>query len=128
MLGIPASRKRRIFWLACENSVISDVDSPSAIFLPDDAAVRWHKHRNRLGEQKQLRCGIAWQFFLIGCYVIAENSQRQSVGLTEFASDVKPVFVQGLPTRRKCSHQTDLHCCPGLKIACRDSFPRREKY
>src|SRR5438046_4908638 len=59
MLGIPASRKRWIFWLACENSVISDVDSPSAIFLPDDAAVRWHKHRNRVGEQKQLRCGIA---------------------------------------------------------------------
>src|SRR5438046_10186602 len=59
MLGIPASRKRWIFWLACENSVISDVDSPSAIFLPDDAAVRWHKHRNRVDEQKQLRCGIA---------------------------------------------------------------------
>ncbi len=39
--------------------MISDVDSPSAIFLPDDAAVRWHKHRNRVGEQKQLRCGIA---------------------------------------------------------------------
>jgi hypothetical protein len=39
--------------------VISDVDSTSAIFLSDNAPVRWHKHRNRVGKQKQLRGGIA---------------------------------------------------------------------
>jgi len=39
--------------------VIPHIDSASAIFLSDNAAVRRHKHRNRVGKQKQLRCSIA---------------------------------------------------------------------
>jgi hypothetical protein len=72
--------------------------------------------------------GVAWQFFLIRGDVITKNSQRQSFGLPELAGNMKAVLVQGVLAGRKCGHQTNLHCCPGLKIACRDSFPRREKY
>jgi hypothetical protein len=72
--------------------------------------------------------GLARQLLLIGSNVIAQNDQRQSFGMPQLARDMKPVLIQRVPAGRKCGHQTDLHCCPGLKIACRDSFPRREKY
>jgi hypothetical protein len=71
VIGISASRECRIFRPAREDSVIPDVDSPSAIFLPDNAAVGRHKHRNRVGKQKQLRGGIT-----CGGIDVAETNAR----------------------------------------------------
>jgi hypothetical protein len=72
--------------------------------------------------------GMAWQLLLVRSDVITEDGQRQPFGLPEFARNMKAIFIERVAAGRKCSHQTNLHCCPGLKIACRDSFPRREKY
>src|SRR5919109_1702908 len=58
MLGISAPLKCRVFRPARENSVIAHVDSPTAIFLPKNAAVRGHEDGNRIREQEHLRGGI----------------------------------------------------------------------
>lgn len=59
--------------------------------------------------------------------IVPQHGERESGNLLQFPGNMVPVLVKGIPARWKCADQTDIHCCPGLKSAYRDSFPNSEK-